>query len=368
MKILVCPDKFKGSLTAIEVCHAIESGIKAVDQSIEVVKLPLADGGEGTLDLLETVLQVERQYVTVNDPLSRPIATYYLKSKNIAYIEMAKASGLQLLEQEERNPWLTTTYGTGEIIVDAMDQGVEEIFLLIGGSATNDAGIGMADALGYEFLTKDNQNRAANPAELGLLKVVDAKNAHNRINDVRFTVLSDVQNPLTGPNGATYVYGTQKGGDEFDIKKLDEGLTHFAKLLNNGMENIPGAGAAGGLGYGAMSFLNAKIESGIEVIMRMLDFGKHIEDVDLIITGEGKLDSQTAAGKVISGVNAIARDNNIPIGIICGIQENYTSAVNSKMVYQIRDLAKNLDDSMLNAERYTKQLAFQMITDFRKSF
>ena len=365
MKILVCPDKFKGSLTAIEVCNAIESGIKSIDGSIEVVKLPLADGGEGTLDLLEAVLDLKRQFVTVNDPLHRRISVYYLKNHDTAYIEMSKASGLQLLKSEERNPLLTSTFGTGELIAHALGQGVKEIHLLIGGSATNDGGIGMANALGYDFLTKDGEKVTANGAGLSFLNTVDSSKIHEGLNKVKFTVLSDVQNPLTGSNGASYVYGGQKGANEADIIMLDKGLAHLAKMLNNGMESKPGAGAAGGLGYGAMSFLNAKIESGIDGIMRMLAFENHLKGADLIITGEGKMDDQTASGKVISGVSGIASSKNIPIGIICGIQERYTSSVDSNMVYQLMDLAKNLDDSMLNAKRYTEQLAFQMITDFR---
>lgn len=365
MKVLVCPDKFKGSLTAHEVCNAIESGLKSAVESIEVIKLPLADGGEGTLDLLETVLNLEKEYVTVNDPLFRTVSTYYLKNNNTAFIEMAKASGLQLLVEEERNPLHTSTFGTGELIAHALDQGVNEIYLLIGGSATNEGGIGMASALGFEFLTRNNEKISVNGAGLHELLIIDRENAHSRLNEVKFTVLSDVKNPLTGSTGASHVYGAQKGADLASIKVLEEGLSHLAKLLNSGMENIPGAGAAGGLGYGAMSFLNSKIESGIETIMRMVAFEKYLDGVGLIITGEGKLDNQTAQGKVISGVIQMAEKHNIPIGIICGIQNDHSPAIDSKFVYQVNDLAKNLEDAMTNANHYVEQLAYQVITDFR---
>lgn len=365
MKVLVCPDKFKGSLKAGEVCNAIESGLKSAVESIEVIKLPLADGGEGTLDLLETLLNLEREYVIVNDPLFRTISAYYLKNNDTAFIEMAKASGLQLLTEGERNPLCTSTFGTGELIAHALDHGVNEIYLLIGGSATNDGGIGMASALGFEFLTRDDEKFSADGTGLQKLLAIERENVHSRMSEVKFTILSDVRNPLTGSNGASHVYGSQKGADVASIKVLEEGLSHLAKLLNNGMESLPGAGAAGGLGYGAMSFLNASIESGIETIMRMVAFEKHLAGVDLIITGEGKLDNQTAEGKVISGVIYMAEKHNIPVGIICGIHDNLSSVIDSKLVYQVNDLAKNLEDAMVNAKHYVEELAFQLITDFR---
>lgn len=365
MKVLVCPDKFKGSLTADEVCNAIQLGLKNFDQSVEVVKLPLADGGEGTLDLLETVLDLKREHVAVNDPLSRTITTYYLRNDSTAFIEMAKASGLQLLANKERNPLHTSTFGTGQLIAHALDQGVDEIFLLIGGSATNDGGVGMAHALGFEFLTEDGGNRLINGAGLSQLTRIVEENRHGRLKEVKFTVLSDVKNPLLGTNGASHVYGRQKGADESAIVVLEEGLMNLARLLNNGVKNIPGAGAAGGLGYGAMSFLNAKIESGIETIMKMVDFERHIMGVDLIITGEGKLDGQTNEGKVVMGVVDMAGRYNIPVGIICGIQDGSSMAIDPKLIYQVKDLAKNFEDSMANADGYVKELAFQLISDLQ---
>lgn len=368
MKVLVCPDKFKGSLTAQEVCNAIELGLKSVESSVEVVKLPLADGGEGTLDLIEEVLSLEREYVTVNDPLFRPLSTYYLKNQNTAYIEMSKASGLQLLAENERNPLHTSTFGTGELIVHALDQGIEEIYLLIGGSATNEGGIGMATALGYEFVS--DESFTPNGAGLCGIAEVSTEHVHSRLNEVKFRVLSDVNNPLTGMDGATLIYGSQKGVDEYSADILEEGLIHLAKCLNNGYEERPGAGAAGGLGYGAMSFLNAEIESGIHAVMGIVDIEKSLDDVDLIITGEGKLDNQTAQGKVIYGVAQMAVSKNIPIGIVCGAIENIVEGehrIQTKLIYPIIRSGISLEHAMDNAFDLVSERARELATDFRNA-
>ncbi|OEK05899.1 glycerate kinase family protein [Roseivirga misakiensis] len=364
MQVLVCPDKFKGSLSANEVCNAIEKGIKRYSKDIDVVKLPLADGGEGTLDLLEQHMSLERINLVVNDPLFRPISTYYLKDQTRAFIEMSKASGLQLLKDHERNPLNTSSFGTGELIAHALGQNVTEIYLLIGGSATNDGGAGMAEALGFQFITKDGMASKVAGGSLNRLTQVDPSKADQRIENVKFTVLSDVQNVLTGSNGASYVYGAQKGANEIAIEKLDAGLANLASILENGHELHPGAGAAGGLGYGAMSFLKAELVSGIEAIMDVVDFFEYAKDADLIITGEGKMDNQTSEGKVVSGVIQFGKNNNIPIGILCGVFESDNALGSSEMILQISDLAQNIDDAMTNASQYLETLAFQMISDF----
>lgn len=365
MRVLICPDKFKGSLTGIEVCNAIRKGLLRFDSSIEITMLPLADGGEGTLDVLESVLETERIPLTVNDPLFRPVSTYYLKSKDLAFIEMANASGLQLLKPQERNPLKTSTFGTGEMIADALSKGVSHVYLLIGGSATNDGGIGMAKALGYHFVTGGNVHFAATGEQLEMIEGVVSNEVHERVKEVKFTVLSDVRNELLGKEGASYVYGKQKGADDGTIELLDKGLKNLSKVLNNGFERVNGAGAAGGLGYGAMSFLQAEIKSGIETIMEIVGFRQHLEKVDLIITGEGKLDAQTAEGKVISGVLSCATENNIPIGIICGVADENLSGVDRECVYQVTELALNHGDAMTNAEKYVEDLAFNLIRDMR---
>ena len=362
MRVLLCPDKFKGSLTADEVCGSMERGIHRYDSSIEVVKLPLADGGEGTLDVLEETLSLARAELVVNDPLFRPVSTYYLRNETQAFIEMARASGLQLLKEEERKPLLTSTFGTGELIKHALDQGVEEIYLLIGGSATNDGGIGMAAALGYQFESDKVGDFQPNGAGLSGIKKVLENDIHPRISSTRFVVLSDVQNPLLSENGAAQVYGPQKGADRQSVELLDNGLKVLTEVLNNGYEHIPGAGAAGGLGYGAMSFLNAQIKPGIQTMMEITGFKDLLGEVDLILTGEGKLDAQTAAGKVISGVIEVVQNKNIPIGIICGVSETY---LEGPLVFEVSKVAKDHNDAMFNAAEYVSELAFRMISTFQ---
>ena len=367
MRILISPDKFKNSLTAYQVCDAVERGIEKVIKEAEVVKLPLADGGEGTLEILEKELKAQRIELEVSDPLFRPIKAHYLLNGDKAYIEMAKASGLPLLKGFEKSAIKTSTYGTGELIADAVEKGAKEIFVMIGGSATNDGGCGMAEALGVQFFSKtDKQVKAIRGGDLNLIARMDLSSL-KRFDGISFVVLSDVQNPLTGPNGASHVFGAQKGADESEIIKLDNGLANLAQLMANGNEVKSGAGAAGGLGYGLMSFLNAKLNSGINQVFEILNFESHLSEVDLIITGEGKLDGQTLSGKVISGVNEKAKLNNIPIGIICGITEDLPkvkASLGIDMIYQVNEKANSFKDSMQNAAVYVEQLAEELMQSF----
>lgn len=369
MRILISPDKFKNSLTAYKVCDAIEKGIKKVQPNAEVIKLPLADGGEGTLEILERELQAERIALEVSNPLFKPVNAYYLLKGDSAYIEMAKASGLPLLKEFERSAVKTSTYGTGELISDAVERGAKEIFVMIGGSATNDGGCGMAEALGAKFYARDAKElKAIRGGDLQKIDSIDLSSL-DKFKHIKFTVLSDVQNPLTGPNGASHVFGRQKGASDAEIEMLDHGLRNLAQVLSNGNETKPGAGAAGGLGYGLMSFLNAELKSGINQVFEILEYDQHLAGVDLIITGEGKLDGQTLDGKVISGVAHKANLNNIPIGIICGIAEDaerVKANLGIEMVYQVKEKARNFSDSMQNAARYVEQLAQELMQSFTK--
>ncbi|OEK03163.1 hypothetical protein BFP97_17265 [Roseivirga sp. 4D4] len=368
MQILVCPDKFKGSLTAKEVCKAIDKGLKSFDPSIETILLPLADGGEGTLDVLESALSIDRVALTVSDPLFRPIDAYYLRDGSRAFIEMALASGLQILNESEKNPLNTTTYGTGEMIRHALDHGAEEIFLLIGGSATNDGGIGMAEALGYEFETGTDVEFRSVGGSLADIVAINQSNRHHRIDKVQFTVLSDVKNVLLGAEGAAYIYGAQKGADGEAIEQLDYGLTNLANLLNNENENQEGSGAAGGLGYGAMSFLDAKVQSGIDTILEIVNFDENSKDVDLVITGEGKLDGQSLEGKVISGVIKVCQKEYIPIGIICGFVEEETRELLRGQVFDIQSLLTSditLAYALENAGELTESRVLDLIQNFK---
>jgi glycerate kinase len=326
VKVLVCPDKFKGSLTAREVCLAVERGIKKTCDECSIEKVPLADGGEGTFDFLVNHFNAKIIHTEVNDPLFRKIVSAYGISDDgyTAFIEMAKASGLQLVENARQNPLHTTSIGTGELILDAINNGVKKIILGIGGSATNDAGIGMANALGFQFY--DQEGKLLPPIGKSLSQISSIKKTAltDILNEIEFTVLSDVKNPLFGKEGAAYVYGPQKGASDADVKILDNGLKHFSSIVKSTLNKnaeFPGAGAAGGLGAGAKIFLNAEIKPGISFIVNLSGLEQKIKDSDLIITGEGKVDEQTFYGKVVGEVSRIASRHDKRLIIICGKSE-----------------------------------------------
>jgi glycerate 2-kinase len=319
VKVLIAPDKFKGSLTAKEVCAAIEQGLLKIDPSLSIKSIPMADGGEGTCDILTensegTIISVE-----VSDPLFRKIKTSYGISGNgkVAFIEMARASGLQLLKKEEQNPLNTSTYGTGELIADAINRGVTKIILAIGGSATNDAGIGMAAALGVKFTNLKGETLEPTGENLIHIHTIDFENSILKKHTLEVIVLCDVTNELHGINGAAYVYAPQKGASEKDVQMLDEGLRNFEAVIEQDI-NFSGAGAAGGLGAGAKVFLNAAFSSGVEYLLKELDIETEVKHADLIITGEGKMDQQTLSGKVVMGMAQLAIKNKKPIIAFAG--------------------------------------------------
>ncbi len=324
MKFVIAPDKFKGSLTGFEYCNAVSEGLRMVFPDANIIMKPLADGGDGTIEVVKHYLKGEKISVTVNDPLFRPINASYLYSKKnqVAYIEMAEASGLALLTHAERSCMNTSTFGTGELISNALKLGAQEIILGIGGSATNDGGMGMASALGYNFLDKNHQ--ALKPIGCHLIDVesIDDSQIHVRLKDVKFKVACDVSNPFYGKEGAAFVYGEQKGATTNEIQLLDDGLRNFAKIIHTkysiDIQQIRGAGAAGGIGGGAFAFLNGKLTSGIALIKDLSNFDSEIEGADWIITGEGRLDNQTLLGKTISGVIESAKLYHIPVAALCG--------------------------------------------------
>ncbi|NIJ45092.1 glycerate kinase [Wenyingzhuangia heitensis] len=324
MKFVIAPDKYKGSLTGIEFCNAVENGIKKVISNAEFLHIPLADGGDGTMDALLYSLKGQKVKVEVNNPLFQKIGANYLwvASKKMAVIEMAEASGLSLLKLEDRNCMHTTSFGTGELIVDAIKKGVTTIVLGIGGSATNDGGMGMATALGYRFLDKNDEVLKPIGSNLDKVVTIDKTQVHPLLNNVTFKVACDVKNPLYGKNGAAYVYGTQKGASDAEIEILDKGLQSFSQVLLKqytiDCQQMEGAGAAGGMGAGAVVFLNGVLTSGIELVKEITDFDKVINNADWIITGEGMLDNQTLSGKTITGVLNSANKQNIPVAAFCG--------------------------------------------------
>ncbi len=324
MKFVIAPDKFKGSLTGFEFCDIVAEGLKTGLADPKIIKMPLADGGDGTIEVAQHYIQGEKRYLQINDPFFRPIeGSYLFSAKNkVAYIEMAEASGLKVLHAKEYDCVNATTFGTGELLRDALDKGAEEVILGIGGSATNDGGIGMATALGFKFLDSSGKILKGIGANLSKIRTIDASQAHPRIKKIRFKVASDVTNPLYGKNGAAYIYAKQKGATIEEIGLLDGGLRHFAKVIleqyKQNLQEISGAGAAGGIGGGAMVFLNAKLCSGIDLVKELANFDSTIEGADWIITGEGRLDGQTLSGKTIDGVLASAKQKNIPVAALCG--------------------------------------------------
>ncbi len=324
MKIIICPDSFKESLSAIEVCDCIERGLKKANCKFKIEKIPLADGGEGTVKALVLATGGRSLKCRVKNPLGRRIRAGYgiLGDGKTAIIEMAAASGLALVPRKRRNPLLTTTYGTGEIIGSALNQGCRRIIIGIGGSATVDGGCGMAQALGAKLLDGAGREIGFGGGEIGKIEKIDLRFMDKRIHRTKFIIASDVKNRLLGPKGAARVYGPQKGATPGMVEKLERGLSHLARVIRKelsvSVENIPGAGAAGGLGAGLYAFLGAKMESGVELVMRMARLEERIRKADTVITGEGQLDRQTLYGKTVMGVIRIAKKHRVPVFCIAG--------------------------------------------------
>lgn len=323
MKILIAPDSFKESLEALDVCHAIQAGFSQVFPDADYKLLPMADGGEGTSAVLSYVLGGRWKELRVHDPLMRSISAKYLLLPNAtAVIEIAQACGLHLLTVAERNPVIASSYGVGELIADALDEGAKRIIIGLGGSATNDAGFGMLTALGMTFHDGDNNTLAQGGGALANLQRLDATSFHASVLDTVFEVACDVTNPLCGTLGASKIFGPQKGASPQQVNDLDQALNHFAAICEQqGYQNyqeVAGAGAAGGLGYALMSFCQAELKSGFDTVAEVANLSQHIADADLVITGEGKLDAQTAMGKVAGGISQIAKASHTPVIAICG--------------------------------------------------
>lgn len=350
MNILIAPDKFKGSLTAKEVCDAISSGLKQAHSNLHITSIPMADGGEGTCELLTSYFNGHTISLEVTGPKFEIIKADYGISKDgsTAFIEMANASGLQLLKPEDRNPLFTTTLGTGELIVDALNKGVRKILMGIGGSGTNDGGIGMAQALGFEFF--DSNNNLLKPVGENLIHLHSIKTdrVHPLIKDLEFIGLCDVDNPLFGPKGAAFIYAPQKGANEEAVKLLDDGLRNFERVIQKTFKtsaNFPGAGAGGGLPGGAKVFLNITIQRGMDYIIQATGLEERIKQADLIITGEGKIDQQTLAGKVVMEIGKLGLKHHKKVVAIAGkcelrnleIQKIGIAEMISLMDYQVTE-------------------------------
>lgn len=372
MKIVICPDSFKGSLSSIEVAHAVERGIrKAVSSdNLQIVTIPMADGGEGTVDAMLTASGGVERHIRVNDPLMRAVDAYYgvLSDGSTAVIEMAAASGLYRLSTDEHNPMHTSTYGTGELILSALNEGIEKIIIGIGGSATNDGGAGAMSALGARFLDSSGCDLEPGGASLARLDRIDMSDFKYISDRVQIEVACDVTNPLCGPNGASAVYGPQKGATPNMVMELDTALDNYARITKRDLGidilNLPGAGAAGGLGAGLAAFFNATLRSGIDIMLDSAHFDEHIRDAELVITGEGRIDEQTAYGKTIAGILKRASSAGFPVVAIAGsIVNDISNLYNQGLTaaFSITSGPMPLDFAMGNASSLVENVCENII-------
>ena len=331
---ILVPDSFKGTLSAIEVCNIMKSSIKNLYKDANIISVPVADGGEGTVDAFLYALGGEKKSVWVSDAFNEQkiLAHYAMLKDNIAVIEMAACAGLPLVKNR-LEPDKTTTFGVGELIIDAINSGAKKIILGLGGSATNDGGCGMASALGVKFKDEQDQEFIPTGGTLSQIYKIDMNNIYSKIKDVEFISMCDVDNPLCGKLGASAVFAPQKGADEDMVKLLDEGLAHLAKIIKRDLhievKDIKGAGAAGGLGAGSIAFLQSKLTKGIDVILDTIKFDKLVSKADIVFTGEGKFDSQSLHGKVVMGVANRSQKYKTPVIVVTGaIGENIQEAYN----------------------------------------
>ncbi len=324
MKIVVAPNAFKGSLSAAEAADAMAGGIRSAFPDIVVEAAPLADGGDGLVAVAVDALKGERRRLTVTGPRDTPVAAEicYVESMRLVVVEMARASGLALLPDGLRDPSLTSTFGTGELIRAGLDLGADRVYVGLGGSATNDGGIGMAAALGVRFLDSAGTPLPGIGASLEAIADIDLSGLDPRIGRTTISAVCDVDNPLYGPRGAAFVYGPQKGASREQVIALDRGLRHLARVIEKrlgvAVADMPGAGAAGGLGAGVHAFLGAALRKGIDLVFEMVGLDEKLAGADLVLTGEGRIDSQTVSGKVPAGVGAAARTAGVPCIAIAG--------------------------------------------------
>lgn len=331
---ILVPDSFKGTLSAIEVCNIMKSSIKNLYKDANIISVPVADGGEGTVDAFLYALGGEKKSVWVSDAFNEQkiLAHYAMLKDDIAVIEMADCAGLPLVKNR-LEPDKTTTFGVGELIIDAINSGAKKIILGLGGSATNDGGCGMASALGVKFKDEQDQEFIPTGGTLSQIYKIDMNNIYSKIKDVEFISMCDVDNPLCGRLGASAVFAPQKGADEDMVKSLDEGLAHLAKIIKRDLhievKDIKGAGAAGGLGAGSIAFLQSKLTKGIDVILDTIKFDELVSKADIVFTGEGKFDSQSLHGKVVMGVANRSQKYKTPVIVVTGaIGENIQEAYN----------------------------------------
>ncbi len=367
MKIVVAPDKFKGSLSSFEVCEALKEGFKQFDGDIDVSSYPMADGGDGFASVLKHYLHMQTVFVETVDPLGRPINTQYEwdQQRRSAVIEMALASGLVLLKKEERNPLLASTFGTGLMIKEAISHGASRIVLGLGGSATNDAGTGILSALGFKFFDKNNNPVNPSGAALNVIKRIETP---ERIPDISFDIACDVQNKMYGNNGAAFIYAPQKGADAAQVKLLDEGLRNFAEVIKNhtGREvsAILGSGAAGGIAAGLLPYFNVSMKKGIEMIVDAGRIKDALPGAQLLVTGEGRIDNQSSTGKVVGYLSSLAKEYGVPCYAICGesdLKESEWRELGLQRIVTLVDANTTRDETMMATREYIINKAPQLL-------
>ena len=375
MKIVFSSDSFKGSLSSAKINELLTKAAKDVLKNCETVPVILADGGEGTLDAVLSVKKGRRIPVTVHDPLMNTITAYYGSfDDGKALIEMAQASGLTLVPEKKRDPLLTGSIGTGELIRTAIEAGHKDIVVAIGGSATNDGGTGMLTALGIKFLDKNGKSLRGTGSDLARIADIDPDGMMPELKDTHITVMCDVTNPLCGPMGASFVFGPQKGADEEKVKLLEAGMENYRDILihrfGTDPDSIPGAGAAGGMGAALKIFLGAELRSGIETLLDLCDYDSLIGGADLIITGEGRLDSQSCAGKAVQGVGLRAKKAGIPCIAICGCTGEGYEKIREYGISEVTVLAEDdisREYAMLHAEQLYYEKALSVMKQIEKT-
>jgi glycerate 2-kinase len=360
MKIVIAPDSFKESMTAMEVCNQIEKGFRKVFPKATYVKIPIADGGEGTVQSIIDATDGKLVKKAVTGPLGSLVDSFYAITGDgkTAVIEMAAASGLHHIPREQRNPLLASTRGTGELILDALDHGIEKIVLGLGGSATNDGGTGMATALGIKFFDKNGIELVMRGDALQKIRSIDVSSIDPRLKHIKVEAACDVTNPLVGPFGASAVFGPQKGATPEMVTLLEKGLNKLGDVIkeskNIDVKDIPGAGAAGGLGAGVIAFLNGRLKAGIETILDIVDFDSTLHEADLVLTGEGRIDSQTIHGKAPIGVAKRAKKYKIPVIGLAGSLGEGNEAVYEHgidAVFSIVNGVSTLDEALCNGQK-----------------
>lgn len=372
IKVLILVDKFRGSLTAREVSEAIARGLVTYHEPLEIVKVPLADGGEGTLEALESK-ETERIFVESFDPLGRGIKVPVLKTGERVLIEMAKSTGLNLLARDERNPLYTSTYGLGVVIRQVARMGFKDILVGIGGSATNDGGAGMLEALGFRFTDEDGRDVRSGEhiagRDLVNIKLVDDSGVDPLLKGLNIEVASDVTNPLTGLKGASRVYGPQKGADEEEIEFLEAGMLNFARVseayFGKDHSLLPGSGAAGGTGFALSAYCGAKLRSGWRVLFDFMDIDRCIKEAHLVITGEGRVDQQSLSGKLVAGVGELCKRHKKPLWIICGdnhLTDKEIKQIGATTLFAISYIEPEKELAIVNAKEYLEKISADAAT------